>query len=386
MSRDVNRYPRLSLLAAACALSAVVSANEEQSVQTETPVEQGYQTEVTTETVSTGTDVSIGRSANVESKLSAEFADFLGGEENAAGVVESLRTGQGFGWETGGQQASGNSGEMVVTDDAAATSSSLPTGTMGYGNVRLTLKLAEAQLQQLGVTQPTGEELSAVLLGGEVNGVSLDGILNERAAGGGWGEIAQRYGFKVGDLMGNGKRPVDAGVPDDGQVENADTSGAVETIEGGAAVQTRVARGNGKAVGPGRAASAHDTAKVDPPGKATGGSQRLANGYIPSGGARSGAPAKGYIPSGARQSGARANGYIAGGGHGKGGGIVTAGGGGVAAGAASNGQAKGHVKAAGAGVASTGGGLVSAGNAGAVTAAGNAGGHGLAKGHAKGRP
>ena len=37
-----------------------------------------------------------------------------------------------------------------------------PTGTMGYGNVRLTLKLAEARLARYGISLPTSRKLSAV--------------------------------------------------------------------------------------------------------------------------------------------------------------------------------------------------------------------------------
>ena len=78
---------------------------------------------------------------------------------------------------------------------------------MGYGNVRITLRLAQAQLNQLGITQPTTEELSAVLLGGDINGSQVDGILAMRADGMGWGQIAKEYGMTVGQIMGKGAGP-----------------------------------------------------------------------------------------------------------------------------------------------------------------------------------
>ena len=63
---------------------------------------------------------------------------------------------------------------------------------------------AQAQLNQMGITQPTTEELSAVLLGGEINGTQVDGILTMRSDGMGWGQIAKEYGMTVGQLMGKG--------------------------------------------------------------------------------------------------------------------------------------------------------------------------------------
>lgn len=153
---------------------------------------------------------SIGRSENVESKLSAEFSEFLGSGERAADVVEGLRTGDEFtlaaavspDGTTTTMSTPGNGLPSATSEAAGTTVINPPTGTMGYGNVRITLRLAEAQLAKMGINQPTNEELSAMLVGGEIDGVQVKGILNERAAGAGWGEIAKNYDFKVGQLMG----------------------------------------------------------------------------------------------------------------------------------------------------------------------------------------
>src|SRR3546814_15632160 len=53
---------------------------------------------------------------------------------------------------------------------------------------------------------PTAAELEAVLNGGTLvmaDGTSIDlnGVLAARAAGEGWGEIANSMGFKLGDVM-----------------------------------------------------------------------------------------------------------------------------------------------------------------------------------------
>jgi hypothetical protein len=134
-------------------------------------------------------DTPIGTSENVESRLSSEFAGFLGDTEQAQVVVDGLRQGTAFTYIQPG------------TPDAIIDP---PTGTMGYGNVRIALRLAQAELSKLGIAQPSPEELAAILLGGEIDGAPVDGILALRAEGMGWGQIAQQYGTTVGQLMGKG--------------------------------------------------------------------------------------------------------------------------------------------------------------------------------------
>lgn len=192
---------------------AVLTANP--VVADETPVGGGVEEGVEVSSTTTTTDPAtttmdgsaqmVGTSVQTESKLSQEFAEFLGSEEQAAQVVEGLRQGSSFSLSSGPGEADTG---VAVGDDAAVLEAGViepPTGTMGYGNVKLTLRLAESKLQQMGITQPTSDELSAVLLGGDVNGQAVDGILAMRAEGMGWGEIAQQYDMKVGQIMGNGK-------------------------------------------------------------------------------------------------------------------------------------------------------------------------------------
>jgi hypothetical protein len=81
-----------------------------------------------------------------------------------------------------------------------------PTAAMGYGNIDIALALAQASLNEQNITAPTPEQLKAALLGGSVtraDGVSatLPGVLEMRAGGMGWGEIAQALDFKLGELM-----------------------------------------------------------------------------------------------------------------------------------------------------------------------------------------
>lgn len=134
-------------------------------------------------------DMPIGTSGNVESSLSSEFAGFLGGTEQTRVVVDGLRQGAAF---------------TYVYPDTPDAIIDPPTGTMGYGNVRIALRLAQGELSTFGIVQPTPDELAAILLGGEIDGTPVDGVLALRAEGMGWGEIARQYGMTVGQLMGNG--------------------------------------------------------------------------------------------------------------------------------------------------------------------------------------
>ncbi len=318
------------LSAGLCISTAVVADDGPAPSQTDAPV----------------VETTIGRSANVESDLSGEFAEFLGGQQRAETVVGGLRTGETFELQTSGP-------------DGAVTVVEPPTGTMGYGNVRLSLRLAEARLAELGIAQPTDAQLHAMLVGGEIDGVAVDGILAERAAGAGWGEIAQRYDLKVGQLMG--KAPA--------------RTVATPTVE------PTSARGNGyipSGKTPYRGVASTNRGQQIKAEKQAA----RANGYIPSGSAPvSSAAGPGGGLAHAKQGGAKKNGYIpSGSSHGRG---VVAASGGVAAASSrpKGGLAKGH---AGGYVPSGGGaGVVSAANASATASVSAGGGRGQAKGHSK---
>lgn len=156
---------------------------------------------------------SIGTSVNTESKLTNEFAEFLGSEEQAAIVVDGLRQGKSFSYTTDetevieSENVIGTNNTPTPENPIEVDSSIIdpPTDSMGYGNVKLTLKLAESKLAEMGITQPTNEQLSAVLLGGNLDGQVVEGVLAMRSDGMGWGEIAHQYNMKVGQLMGKAK-------------------------------------------------------------------------------------------------------------------------------------------------------------------------------------
>jgi len=215
-----RNHPNMRSTVLACCLAAAFAAQAADTGTTTSTTTTTTATPTTTTTTATPTTATttstIGTSTNTEAKLSAEFAEFLGGTEQASAVVSGLRQGTTFSLDaaSGTTSTPGTTGTTSTTGTSTTTTTTTtssaidpPTGTMGYGNVRITLRLAQAELSKLGITQPTTEELSAVLLGGDINGTPVDGILTLRADGMGWGQIAKEYGMTVGQIMGKGAVP-----------------------------------------------------------------------------------------------------------------------------------------------------------------------------------
>jgi hypothetical protein len=116
---------------------------------------------------------------------------------------------------------------------------------MGFGNVKISLALAQESLRQQGIMQPTSEQLHTSLMGGQMvpgdSTTTTNGILQMRAEGMGWGQIAQKYDVKLGQLM-SGKQPASATAttttsPTTTSKGNTTTGGKSTTVTG---------KGNGK--------------------------------------------------------------------------------------------------------------------------------------------
>jgi hypothetical protein len=123
----------------------------------------------------------LGALAQSEQKLVERYTDLAGSEANAKALVTGLRDGSAF----------------TLTSGSTSTTIDPPTQKMGFGNVDNALALAQASLQKQGITDPTPEQLK----------IALAGVLERRADGRGWGEIAHSMGFKLGELKGGQHRP-----------------------------------------------------------------------------------------------------------------------------------------------------------------------------------
>ncbi len=141
----------------------------------------------------------------VAGKIAANFSTLAGSDANSLALVNALRTGTNatLTYTTPPATPGGTPTTTIATYDP-------PTGKMGWGNVKIALALAQDSLARLGITNPTADQLQAALNGGSVTvknpdgtttTTTLKGILQMRADGMGWGQIAQASGTKLGPVV-----------------------------------------------------------------------------------------------------------------------------------------------------------------------------------------
>ena len=132
-----------------------------------------------------GVTATLDNAASTE-RLIAEFGSWIGNPHDADQVVTTLRSGR-------------------PTATAGAASLEPATGPLGYGEVRLALKLAQGALAQQGVTAPNASQLQAALHGGALltpqGEQMMDGVLPQKAQGTAWATMAGRYGLTTEDLL-----------------------------------------------------------------------------------------------------------------------------------------------------------------------------------------
>jgi hypothetical protein len=126
-------------------------------------------------------NIALPAAAQNSQQLVERYTDLAGSTQNSTALVTGLRD---------GSVIKLTSGNTVTTIDP-------PTQKMGFGNVDNTLALTQASLEKQGIANATPEQLKTALLG----------VLDLRAAGQGWGEIAHSLGFNLGELKSAQSRP-----------------------------------------------------------------------------------------------------------------------------------------------------------------------------------
>lgn len=121
--------------------------------------------------------------AQSQEQLIERYTALAGSKENAAALVAGLRDGE----------------EVTLKLGTATETFTPPTGKMGYGNVDNALALAQVSLRNDGIKSPTPAQLEAAVMQ----------VLALRVDGQGWGQIAQTYRVKLGEV----KRSSEAGAP-----------------------------------------------------------------------------------------------------------------------------------------------------------------------------
>ena len=129
--------------------------------------------QVTTTTAVTTSGTTSRSNAPTAAQLSDSFSASVGSRAAAATLIEGMRAGK----------------DVRMADVTVSGTGK----TMGYGNVNIALSLAKADA---GTTATTTGFLS-----------SLDKVMDMRASGAGWGQVAKDLGFKLGDVVSASKAP-----------------------------------------------------------------------------------------------------------------------------------------------------------------------------------
>jgi hypothetical protein len=139
-------------------------------------------------------------------QLVRDYTALAGSEDNAKSLVLGLRD-----------------GKRVELDSKSAPDAAFtpPTGSMGNGNVNIALSLARASLAEEGITDPTPRQLEAAVMD----------VLELRADGKGWGQIAQSMGFKLGDVMRSERAQAAVRTERMARAERAERPGRIEKPE-----------------------------------------------------------------------------------------------------------------------------------------------------------
>jgi len=230
---------------------------------TAVPVHGQSTTDLNTQTTTMNNLAPSTGESNVIGKISGDFSSLLGADATA--VVTGLRNGTPITLKTTTTTPSTTTGGTPTTT-TTTTVITPPTGQMGYGNVYISLALAKQQLAALGITQPTASQLQAALTGGTITQTSvtgttaatttttLDGILTLRSQNMGWGQIAQKLGYKLGPVMSSMKsanqhlasQTTSTGATPTPTASQSNSSGIVSA---GGQVQGNSAHGNSSAKG-----------------------------------------------------------------------------------------------------------------------------------------
>ena len=208
---------------------------------------------LTTQTTQMDTLASTRGEANVSGKISSDFSAFSGSTANSDALVTGLRNGTAI--------------TLTTIDSKGTTSTTFtpPTGKMGYGNVYISLALAKQQLAGLGITEPTAQQLQAALNGGTVTSstgqtTTLTGVLQMRAQGMGWGQIAHSLGTKLGPVI-SGMRSANAQVTSPAASGTGGTTTATTTGAGASAgSKSGIVTGAGDQAGAGGPSAGHGNA------------------------------------------------------------------------------------------------------------------------------
>ncbi|MBF6023920.1 hypothetical protein [Lysobacter niastensis] len=137
-----------------------------------------------------------------KARLVDRYTELAGGPDASADLVGDLRTG----------------GDFVIVEEVTTTTTN-PDGTtttvttpvehaivnangpMGWGEVNITLSLAQAMVDSGAAPDLQSALAGATITNADGTVTTMPGVLQLRADGGGWGQIAKQLGFNLGSLI-----------------------------------------------------------------------------------------------------------------------------------------------------------------------------------------
>lgn len=148
-------------------------------------------------------------------RLVNRYATLAGSSDAASSLIDGLRSGGDFtvteNVTTTVKNADGTTTTKTETVQRTVTN---PAGPMGWGEVNITLSLAQA-LVDAGKYADLQSALSGTATtvtnaDGTTTTTTSGGVLAMRASGMGWGAIAKQLGFNIGTLMSASNRSLQA--------------------------------------------------------------------------------------------------------------------------------------------------------------------------------
>ena len=160
---------------------------------------------------STGDTTIVQQSTVPKARLVERYATLAGSTSAASTLIERLRTGGDFTVvEQVTTETTNPDGTVTRTTTNVERTVENPNGPMGWGEVNITLSLAQA-LVDAGKYADLQSALSGTTTtvtnpDGTTTQTTTGGVLAMRADGMGWGAIAKELGFNLGTLMSASNR------------------------------------------------------------------------------------------------------------------------------------------------------------------------------------
>lgn len=180
-------------------------------------------------------DTVIGQATVPKARLVDRYTTLAGSEAAAADLVNRLRTGGDF---TVTEQVTTTitnpDGTTTTTTTPVTTTVANPNGAMGWGEVNITLSLAQALVDSGAYpglqSALTGASTTVTNPDGTTTTTVSGGVLAMRADGMGWGAIAKELGFKLGTLISAGNKSDKATAAIAAKAERSEKAKAERTI------------------------------------------------------------------------------------------------------------------------------------------------------------